>query len=170
MKKKVIGPILCFIFIIAVVFGTLYVIDHHRMKNNEPVVLSTWGKKYAPPLESYSAVMCSAQSFDGEYLEVTFDDEKHTSKKIAVKDKSLVQKLSGIPLKRIIGVNLKSSIPGSVLEELSDYYRVHTTQLLIDYDEFDKYFEIVDVSLSDTNYSANIKNSFVGKVIEETTT
>lgn len=49
MKKKVIGPILCFIFIIGVVFGTLYVVDHNRMKNNEPVVFSTWGAKYAPP-------------------------------------------------------------------------------------------------------------------------
>ena len=48
MKKKVIGPILCFVFIIAVAFGTLYVVDHHRMKNNEPVVFSTWGYDYAP--------------------------------------------------------------------------------------------------------------------------
>ena len=52
MKKKVIGPILCFIFIIAVVFGTLYVVDHHRMDNNEPVVFSTWGYDYAPPEEN----------------------------------------------------------------------------------------------------------------------
>ena len=52
MKKKVIGSMLCFVFIIAVVFGVLYVVDHHRMKNNEPVVFSTWGYDYAPPEEN----------------------------------------------------------------------------------------------------------------------
>lgn len=169
MKKKVLYPILCFVLILVVVFGTLYVIDHKRMDNNEPVLFSTWGAKYAPPLESYSAVICSAHSFDGEHLEVTFDDEKHTNKKIAVKDKALIQKLSEIPLERIIGVNLAANIPERTLEEMADYYRVHTTQLLIDYDDFDKYFEIVDISLTDTDNSTNNKNSFVGKVLEETT-
>ena len=53
MKKKVVGPMLCFIFIIGVVFGTLYAVDHQRMKNNEPVVFSTWGAKYAPPEEEH---------------------------------------------------------------------------------------------------------------------
>ena len=170
MKKKVLYPILCFVLIFIVVFGTLYVIDHKRMDNNEPVFFSTWGTKYAPPLESYSAVMCSAQNFDGEYLEVTFDDEKHTNKKIVVNDKALIQKLSEIPLDRIIGVNLAANIPEKTLEEMADYYRAHTTQLLIDYDDFDKYFEIVDISLNDTDNLTNNKNSFVGKVIEETTT
>lgn len=50
MKKKVIGPILCLALIIGVVFGTLCIIDHQRMKNNAPVVFSTWGRKYSPPL------------------------------------------------------------------------------------------------------------------------
>ena len=53
MKKKVVGPMLCFIFIIGVVFGTLYAVDHQRMKNNEPVVFSTWGKQYVPPVNDY---------------------------------------------------------------------------------------------------------------------
>ena len=55
MKKKVIGPIFCFVFIIGVVFGTLYVIDHYRMDNNEPVVFSTWGKQYVPPEDNMIA-------------------------------------------------------------------------------------------------------------------
>ena len=67
-------------------------------------------------------------------------------------------------------VNLAANIPEKTLEEMADYYRAHTTQLLIDYDDFDKYFEIVDISLSDTDNLTNNKNSFVGKVIEETTT
>ena len=55
MKKKVVGPILCFIFIIGVVFGTLYAVDHQKMKNNEPVVFSTWGKQYVPPEDNMIA-------------------------------------------------------------------------------------------------------------------
>ena len=53
MKKKVVGPMLCFVFIITIVFGTLYVIDHKRMDNNLPVVFSTWGKQYVPPVNDY---------------------------------------------------------------------------------------------------------------------
>ena len=82
MKKKVIGPILCFIFIIGVVFGTLYVIDHHRMDNNEPVVFSTWGYDYAPPEENPDGTKTitiydkaynpdTEQSFVGTVLEET---------------------------------------------------------------------------------------------------
>ena len=33
-----------------VIFCSLYVIDHKRMEDNEPVVFSTWGKCYAPPV------------------------------------------------------------------------------------------------------------------------
>ena len=35
--------------ILLLIFGGLYVIDHHRMSNNEPVLFSTWGKQYVPP-------------------------------------------------------------------------------------------------------------------------
>ncbi len=75
MKKKVIGPILCFVFIIAVVFGTLYVIDHKRMDNNEPVVFSTWGKQYVPPVNDYPLKNGenpnTEQSFVGKVIEET---------------------------------------------------------------------------------------------------
>ena len=75
MKKKVIGPILCFIFIIATVFGTLYAVDHQRMKNNEPVVFSTWGKKYVPPVNDYpirnGVNPDEEQSFVGKVIEET---------------------------------------------------------------------------------------------------
>ena len=74
MKKKVIGPILCFIFIIAVVFGTLYLIDHHRMKNNEPVLFSTWGYDYAPPEVTQIDIPLGTDeynSFVGKVLEET---------------------------------------------------------------------------------------------------
>ena len=79
MKKKVIYPILCFVLILVVVFGTLYVIDHKRMENNEPVVFSTWCAKYAPPLqqdfvppeEENETPLIGEQSFVGSIVEET---------------------------------------------------------------------------------------------------
>lgn len=77
MKKKVIGAIICLVLIIGVVFGTLYVIDHQRMANNEPVLFSTWGNKYAPPEEmpennnNQIANSDEEQSFVGTVLEET---------------------------------------------------------------------------------------------------
>lgn len=75
MKKKVIGPIFCFVFIIATVFGTLYAVDHQRMKNNEPVVFSTWGKQYVPPENDYPLQNGvnpeEEQSFVGKVIEET---------------------------------------------------------------------------------------------------
>ncbi len=75
MKKKVIGPMLCFVFIIATVFGTLYAVDHQRMKNNEPVVFSTWGKQYVPPVNDYPLQNGvnpeKEQSFVGKVIEET---------------------------------------------------------------------------------------------------
>ena len=53
MKKKVICTIICIALAIVVILGALYVIDHQRMKNNEPVVFSTWGKQYVPPENGY---------------------------------------------------------------------------------------------------------------------
>ena len=75
MKKKVVGPLLCFIFIIGVVFGTLYAVDHQKMKNNEPVVFSTWGKQYVPPVNDYpirnGVNPDKEQSFVGTVIEET---------------------------------------------------------------------------------------------------
>ncbi len=39
------------LLVLFVIFGSLYVIDHKKMDNNEPVVFSTWGKQYVPPVE-----------------------------------------------------------------------------------------------------------------------
>ena len=96
------------------------------------------------------SVMCSAQSFqntnDGAYLEITIDNEKHTKKKLPVNDQKLINELSEKSIEKIIGVNLTSSIPDAALEGKADYYIKDSIQLLIDYDDYDKYFEIVDVS------------------------
>ena len=52
MKKLVV--IICVIVIaITLVLSTMYVIDKNMMKNNKPVIFSTWGYDYAPPELTY---------------------------------------------------------------------------------------------------------------------
>ena len=51
MKSKK-SKILVAILILAIlILGVLCIIDHIRMRNNEPVLFSTWGKKYTAPLK-----------------------------------------------------------------------------------------------------------------------
>ena len=50
MKKKII-MVVSVIAILALVLGGMFLIDKNRMNNNKPVVFSTWGYKYAPPVE-----------------------------------------------------------------------------------------------------------------------
>lgn len=53
MKKIV---IICtgIIIVILISISVCYVIDMNKIENNEPVVFSTWGLKYAPPINTYS--------------------------------------------------------------------------------------------------------------------
>lgn len=144
MKKK----ILCFALTIIIVLTVLCIIDHKKMADDEPVLFSTWGKKYAPSLKSYIAAMCTAQEFynlkEGAYLKITFDDEKNTSKKLAVNE-TLINKLTKTGIEKIIGVQIQAKLPEIIFNEKADFYRKDTLQLLIDYNEYDKYFEITDV-------------------------
>lgn len=54
MKKKVL-IVLLIIILIALVLGTMYLIDRKMMKNNKPVIFSTWGYSYTPPVSTYSS-------------------------------------------------------------------------------------------------------------------
>lgn len=50
MKKKIF--IVCLVvFLVAVAFGGMYLIDRMRMKENKPVIFSTWGYSYVPPID-----------------------------------------------------------------------------------------------------------------------
>ena len=44
MKNGVWKLLLVILFVLAIVFGTLFIIDTNRMKNNKPVLFSTWEK------------------------------------------------------------------------------------------------------------------------------
>ena len=46
--KKSTKIILAVLIIIAIIISTMFLIDLNRMKNNKPVLFSTWGRKYAP--------------------------------------------------------------------------------------------------------------------------
>ena len=50
MKKKII-IVLFIVLLIGIILASMYITDRIRMKNNEPVVFSTWGYSYTPPLE-----------------------------------------------------------------------------------------------------------------------
>lgn len=49
MKKKLL-IVLLVILLIVIVIGMMYLIDRKRMKDNKPVIFSTWGYCYAPPV------------------------------------------------------------------------------------------------------------------------
>lgn len=51
MKNKIILILLIIFFIIFGTFTSLYCIDQNRMRNNLPVIFSTWGKSYEPIIE-----------------------------------------------------------------------------------------------------------------------
>lgn len=51
MKKKIVKILLTVLILTILILGILCRIDHIRMKNNEPVIFSTWGKKYEAALK-----------------------------------------------------------------------------------------------------------------------
>lgn len=55
MNKKIVTIIIAIIMILLIGLGTLYAIDMNNIKNNKPVIFSTWGKKYAPTIEKTSS-------------------------------------------------------------------------------------------------------------------
>ena len=64
--KKLITIIVSLCVFALMLLLAAYSVDHHMMKNNKPVVFSTWGVKYAPPAEEKGS-----HSFMGEILDET---------------------------------------------------------------------------------------------------
>ena len=54
MKKKILIALLA-ILLIALILGAMYIIDRKRMKDNRPVVFSTWGYSYTPSVSTYGS-------------------------------------------------------------------------------------------------------------------
>ncbi len=55
MKRKILIFLLIIVLILLII-GTMYLIDRKRMKDDRPVVFSTWGYNYTPPakVEEYN--------------------------------------------------------------------------------------------------------------------
>ena len=68
--KKLFSILGIVILIIIFVLGTLFVIDKNRMDNNLPVVFSTWGYDYAPPI-NHDDITEEIPNISGEDLMVT---------------------------------------------------------------------------------------------------
>ena len=57
--KKIFVVVLTICIIGIAIFG-MYVIDKNRMKNNKPVLFSTWGYSYVPPIDLKEAEIKTA--------------------------------------------------------------------------------------------------------------
>lgn len=70
MNKKIVTIIIAIIMILLIVLGILYTIDMNNIKNNKPVIFSTWGKKYAPTIEkpSSNTTNVELENLPKEYL------------------------------------------------------------------------------------------------------
>ncbi len=76
MKKKII-IVVSIVLLVAIAIGGAYAIDMNRMKNNKPVVFSTWGKQYVPPVNDYPLGKEEQEnSFVGKVIEETTDGMK----------------------------------------------------------------------------------------------
>lgn len=68
--KKAIKVIIWLLIILFLIFGTLFVIDKYRMDHNLPVVFSTWGYDYAPPV-NHENITEKIPNISGENLSVS---------------------------------------------------------------------------------------------------
>ena len=57
--KKAAVVIIVIVVLLAIAIFSAYMIDINRMENNRPVVFSTWGYDYAPPVISSQAAIDS---------------------------------------------------------------------------------------------------------------
>ena len=69
MKKKTIIILLIVIFILLGILASLYLIDQNRMKNNEPVLFSTWVKNYTPVDETVVEEETLVEEIKPEYVD-----------------------------------------------------------------------------------------------------
>lgn len=76
MNKKILTIIISIILIFVIALGILYIIDNNNMKNNKPVIFSTWGKKYAPPEKLYNTESVEIENLPKQYsLQQAIKDE-----------------------------------------------------------------------------------------------
>ena len=57
MKKNIFKIIIALVIVLLVCIVAMYLIDCNRMKNGDEVLFSTWGKKYAPPVNQNNDII-----------------------------------------------------------------------------------------------------------------
>ena len=57
MKKNIFKIIIIIAIILLVCIFAMYLIDYNKMKNGDEVLFSTWGKKYAPPVNQNNDII-----------------------------------------------------------------------------------------------------------------
>lgn len=150
MKKKML-IVIAILLVIVVILGILYALDTYMMKNNKPVIFSTWGYDYAPPeligdvvnivdkTKENSEFACSMA------LEKIFEDGKNEYYLSCIKSKYIIVKYEN-GYKEDVKSALKNSSIG-----IDDLDRFN-----IDYITQEKQIQH--------------ESSFVATVLEETTT
>lgn len=68
MKKNVLRVVILVIVTLLIIVGTIYLIDRNRMRNNKPVLFSTWGYDYAPPETVYPNGNTTNSNAEGDYF------------------------------------------------------------------------------------------------------
>jgi len=119
MKKKIL-IFLSVMLLIAVIIGTMYLIDKKRMKDNKSVMFSTWGYSYAPPMVEIeedkivlnSDYIMSIICYDAESREINEDLEELQNLKYP----------STLSLARALAVYVRSNIENADYDELHDIF------------------------------------------------
>lgn len=209
MKKKVL-ILSIIILLLVLVLGMMYVIDSYMMKNNKPVIFSTWGYDYVPPINIDETKIDNAIK---QYLDGINESKKNNEKWFYAIKKYLIHEIddnniivyawvleesyykendvainesgASIPYKFTLNKtdneykvinhempsdggkyseDMKRIFPKDVLEKIDKIYIDGTMdELKDDIDrQVSKYFNIESLTIP--------YNSFIGTILEETTT
>lgn len=150
MKKKILS-ILIIVFLITIIIGTMYLIDKKRMKDNKPVLFSTWGYSYAPP-ESINNLEENEQKTDNIVLN---SNAVMRMVEFAAKSRDINEDLNELQnLKYPSTMNLSRALAVYVQSDINktDYDELHDIFLL--FEDENKSFSITMSMLEEplTNY------------------
>lgn len=119
MKKK--GLIIIVISMLLIIFGIIYLVDRHMMKNNKPVIFSTWGYDYTPPEQSYKVleiVDLSNKYSCAQALEKIYEDSKNEYYFSSIKSYYITVRYENMGEEKIVSALNKGHI---TLEDLEDF-------------------------------------------------
>ncbi|MBQ8044279.1 MAG: DUF3221 domain-containing protein [Clostridia bacterium] len=120
MRKKIIIVITVFIAVL-LLLGIMYLVDRYMMKNNKPVIFSTWGYDYAPPEQNYKVLQITDLSNKyscAQALEKIYEDSKNEYYFSSIKSNYITVKYENMGEEKIKSALNKGHI---TLEDLDDF-------------------------------------------------